>query len=139
MLFRSHAEKGPHGGALVSIGNVHLELVLDDETGKLTAYVLDNKAEKPVPIKQANLQLGIPRVHKHGDEDGDKRGELPTDLIPLLLAAVDPQDGKASEFSGEEEKLKGAEGFDAVLNSITVGDKSYKSVEFSYPEGNEHH
>src|SRR4051812_8065508 len=54
-----HAEKGPHGGALVAIGqdDAHLEIVLDAETGTLTAYVLDGEAEKAISIKQKNLQL----------------------------------------------------------------------------------
>src|SRR5579872_3126525 len=53
-----HAEKGPHGGALVAIDqdDAHLEVVLDDETGTLTAYVLDGHAEKAVAIRQKNLQ-----------------------------------------------------------------------------------
>jgi hypothetical protein len=133
-----HADKGPHGGALVAIGadDAHVELVLDGETGKLTAYVLDGEAEKPVAIKQASLQLGITLP----DEDaGEKtKGGLPKDVFPLMLAAVDPQDGKASEFSGTADELKGVEHFDAALTSISVGDKSFKNVSFSYPEGNEH-
>src|SRR5580765_6586359 len=38
-----HAEKGPHDGALVAIGHddAHLEVVLDADTGTVTAYVLD--------------------------------------------------------------------------------------------------
>jgi hypothetical protein len=141
-----HAEKGPHGGALVAIGqdDAHLEIVLDDDTGTLTAYVLDGQAEKPVPIKQKNLQLAITleHDHEHGDDhdnDAGKKDELP-EPFPLMLAAVSPaENGTASEFSGQSDELKGAHEFEAALTTITIGEKTpFKGVTFKYPEGNEH-
>jgi hypothetical protein len=135
-----HAEKGPHGGALVAIGEeaAHLEFVLDAETGKLTAYVLDGEAEKPLAIKQANLQLAL-TLEKHEGAKDEKKEDLPESTLVLMLAAVSPAaDGTATEFAGQDDKLKGADEFEAALNSITVGDKQFKAVSFKYPEGNEH-
>jgi hypothetical protein len=144
-----HAEKGPHGGALVAIGqdDAHLEVVLDPETGTLTAYVLDGAAEKPIAIKQKNLQLALTLEHDHDHHDGDeskeeagKKDEIPDDPVPLMLAAVSPgDDGTASEFSGQLDELKGADEFEAALTSIKIGDKEFPGVTFKYPEGNEHH
>ena len=136
-----HAEKGPHGGALVAIGHddAHLEFVLNSDTGALTAYVLDGEAEKPISIKQANLQLAF--ALKHGDDEDDQH-DLPELLEVLTLAAVSPDsDGKASEFSGQSDELKGAEKFTAALTSVTVREQRFEKVGFSYPEGNEddHH
>src|SRR5579863_7822622 len=70
-----HAEKGPHGGALVAIGHddAHLEIVLDAKTGTITAYVLDGAAEKPIAIKQKNLQLALTLEHDHHHDDGDDK------------------------------------------------------------------
>jgi len=146
-----HAEKGPHGGALVAIGqdDAHLEIVLDAETGTLTAYVLDGEAEKAISIKQKNLQLAITLEHdhdahghdEHGKEGDDekKKDELPESTVVLMLAAVSPgADGTASEFSGQSDELKGAKEFEAALNTITIGDKPFQGVNFKYPEGNEH-
>jgi|SRR5579863_5012249 len=150
-----HAEKGPHGGALVAIGHddAHLEIVLDAESGKLTAYVLDGEAEKVISIKQKNLQLAITLEHDHDghdahekDEDdkktdGDekKKDELPESTAVLMLAAVSPAaDGSASEFAGQSDELKGVKEFEAALSSITVGDEHFQGVLFKYPEGNEH-
>ena len=140
-----HAEKGPHGGALVAIGqdDAHLELVLDAETGTLTAYVLDGHAEKAVAIKQKNLQLAITLEHDHHEEghdgEGEKKDELPESAFQLMLAAVSPgDDGTASEFSGQSDELKGAHEFEAALPSITIGETQFKGVTFKYPEGNEH-
>ena len=132
-----HPEHGPHHGALVAVGDedAHLEIVLDPQTGKLTAYVLDAEAAKPVSIKQAELQLGITLELQEGEGKDDLGGEV----FSLALAAVDPQDGMSAEFAGQSDQLKKVEHFDAALTSITVGEKTFKNVTFSYPEGNEHH
>lgn len=134
-----HAEKGPHGGALVAIGHdaAHLEIVLDAESGKVTAYVLDGEAENPVPIKADQLELTYVREHDHeGEEEKGKEEELTGTLV---LAAVTPaDDGTTAEFAGTADDLKGAEKFDAVLTAITIGKDEHKQVKFSYPEGNEH-
>lgn len=144
-----HAEKGPHGGALVAIGHddAHLEIVLDAKTGTITAYVLDGAAEKPIAIKQKNLQLALTLEHDHHHDDGDdkkddagkKKEEVPDETAQLMLAAVSPaEDGSSSEFSGQLEELKGADEFEAALTTIKIGDKEFPGVTFKYPEGNEH-
>ena len=131
-----HAEHGPHKGTLVVLNGHknHLELVLDAETGKLTGYVLDDDAHDAVAIKQAELALGISLPNPEAKKD-----ELP-ELIELKLVAVKPTaDGEATEFVGESDKLKGVKEFDAVLLSITIGDKAEKEVKFNFPKGNEDH
>jgi hypothetical protein len=141
----AHGEKGPHGGALVAIGDdaAHLEVVLDAETGKLTAYILDAAAEKPLSIKAVGLDLAYTKEHEHDEGEGEEGhkhddGELP-ETGTLALSAVSPgADGMASEFAGQTDELKGASEFDAVLTSITIGGKEFTNVKFNYPEGNEH-
>jgi hypothetical protein len=135
-----HAEKGPHSGTLVAIGqdDAHLEIVLDAETGKLTAYVLDGQAEKAVAVKQKNLQLAVTLEHDH-DDAGEHKDELPESTFALMLAAVSAgEDGTASEFAGQADELKGAHEFEAALTSITIGATPFQGVTFKYPEGNEH-
>ena len=137
-----HAAKGPHNGALVAIGedDAHLEFVLDADSGKLTAYVLDGEAEKPLAIKQAKLQLSYSLTKISGIEEGSD--DIPDDVLVLALEAVAPApDGTAAEFAGQADTLKGCEKFSAVLTTVNVGDKSFKNVSFKYPEGNEeeHH
>lgn len=138
-----HADKGPHGGALVAIGqdDAHLEFVLDAASGKLTAYVLDGEAEKSLPIKQANLQLAF--SIRSSEEGKAEKEELPESSELIVLAAVEPaDDGTATEFSGESEKLKGVEKFEGAVTAVHVaGKEPFKGVNFKYPEGNEedHH
>ena len=56
-------EEGPHGGHLVELGEeeYHAEVVLDPKTSKITIYILDSSAKKPVPIdaKEVKLELTI--------------------------------------------------------------------------------
>ena len=139
--YHHHAEKGPHNGALVAIGeeDAHLEFVLDADSGTLKAYVLDGDADEAVAIKQASLQLAVTLTK--GADDDDKGG-LPEDAVIIMLSAVSPAaDGSTSEFAGQSDTLKGAEKFAANLTTVTVGGKTFKNVAFKYPEGNEedHH
>lgn len=138
----SHGEKGPHNGALVAIGEdaAHLEVVLDAETGKVTVYILDGEAKNPIPLKADKLELAFTKEHDHAEGAGEKKAaeELP-ETGTLVLAAVEPgADGSTSVYAGESEALKGADEFDAVLTSISIGGKDYPNVKFNYPEGNEH-
>lgn len=138
----SHGEKGPHGGALVALGDdaAHLEIVLDAESGKVTAYVLDGAAQNPVVIMAEKLELAFTREHDHGDEKGAaKKGEELPETGTLVLTPVEPAaDGSTSVFAGESAELKGADEFDAVLTSVKIGEQEFKNVKFNYPEGNEH-
>ncbi|MFN0052783.1 MAG: hypothetical protein ACKV0T_11370 [Planctomycetales bacterium] len=141
----SHGEKGPHGGALVAIGDdaAHLEIVLDAETGKVTAYVLDGEAKSPLTIKAASLELTYSKEadheHEEGDHDHDDDADELGETGTIVLTAVSPaDDGACSEYAGESEALRGVDEFDAVLSAITIAGREYKKVEFNYPEGNEH-
>lgn len=129
-----HAEKGPHDGALVAIGEdaAHLEVVLNAETGELTAYVLDGEAKEAVAIAAEKLEIDF--TLEHAD---DKKDELP-EATTITLTAVEPADGKASQFAGQSDQLKEKKEFDAVLRSITIGEKEHTKVNFNYPKGNEH-
>lgn len=135
-----HGEKGPHGGALVAIGghSTHVEVTLDEDTGKLTAYVLDANAQEEVPIKMDKLEIGFAR-HAHDEAGKEKPAGGAPDFESITLSAVSPNaDGMASRFEGTSEKLKGADDFQATLKAITIGGKNYEQIAFEYPEGNEH-
>jgi len=127
-----HDHDAPHGGALVVVGDeeAHVEFVLDPETGKLTAYVLDAHAEDPVPVAHPELKLAV-TLEKEGVD-------LP-EAKEVVLLAVNPADGKAAEFAAVIEELKNAKEFDVALEVIQVGDKSHKGITFRFPEGKDAH
>jgi hypothetical protein len=142
-----HGEMGPHGGALVAIGEdaAHLEVVLDAATGKVTAYALDGHAENPISIKLEQLELTFTIEHKHPHDEQEPPGQdkpAGAESLPetgtLILLAIEPGADGTSVFAGESADLKGAEEFDAVLSAIQIGEQEFKNVKFSYPEGNEH-
>ena len=53
-----HGE-APHGGSLIELGEeqYHGELVHDSETGTVTVYILDSKAENAVPIDAPEITI----------------------------------------------------------------------------------
>lgn len=108
----------------------HVEFVLDQETGELTAYVYDAHVQEPVAIAQTELKIAV-TIEKEGDE-------LP-EAKEVVLVAVEPKEGKANQFAARIEALKGAKHFDAALEGVKIGEQEFKGITFSFPEGNEAH
>lgn len=61
-----HSELGPHGGHLVELGEeeYHAEWGHDDESGKITVWILDGNAKGNVPIAAESV------VIKANDKEG---------------------------------------------------------------------
>jgi hypothetical protein len=112
-------EHGPHSGHLVELGEeeYHAEAVFDPKAAKVTIYILDSTAKKPVPIdsKEVSLKLTI-----DGKSEAFK--------LPAVPDSGDPKD-KSSRFElagdadikahiKDEEDLKGAV-------SVKIGDKTF--------------
>jgi hypothetical protein len=102
-------EEGPHGGHLVELGEeeYHAELALDPKASKITLYILDSTAKKPVPIdaKEIKLELTI--------------GGQPKSFAAKAVPDKDDPSGKSSRFEvadnadikaniKDEEDLKGS-------------------------------
>jgi len=124
-----HEHKPPHQGTLVEFGEefAHLELVLDPATGRLTGYVLDGEAEKPVRVEQKEIVLQVK----------GKPSEVAVPLQAIGNSLTGEKPGDTSEFTGQADALKGRKDFDAVVVDVTVKGKAFKNVEFNYPKGNE--
>jgi hypothetical protein len=125
-----HEHHAPHGGALQVLGEeaAHVELMLDAATGKLTAYVLDGEAEKPVRVAQDALRLKIVGV-----AGGDAVVEMKAVANDLTGEKI----GDTSQFEGASEELRGATQFKGVLESITARGVTFDAVPIGYPGGNE--
>jgi hypothetical protein len=129
-VFAEHEHHAPHNGTLVVLGEefAHVELVLDAQTGALSAYSLDGEAENAVPIVQNTIDLEI----------------TPKDMpaFDLKLAAVEnpltgETIGNTSEFRGQAEELRGLSKFAGVVLNIETRGQEFKNVAFDFPEGNE--
>ena len=125
-----HEHSAPHGGTLVVLGDefAHIELVLDQGTGELTAYALDGEAESPIRIEQDEIEMKIDAARNDGYT-------LKLKAVSNVLTGETA--GDSSEFSVQSDKLKGVERFSAVITSITIKGKKFEEVEFGFPEGNE--
>jgi hypothetical protein len=125
-----HEHRAPHGGALIELGEefAHLELVLDANSGTLTAYVLDGEAEQPVRIRQEIVSLEV-RVSNH---------PVPLALAPVANVLTGEQAGDASQFARQHERLKGLKVFTGVVKSVTVRGQVFQGVAFTFPGGSPH-
>lgn len=132
----SHAHTAPHDGTLVLMGDhfAFIELVLDSAAGKMTAYVLDGEAEKPVRISQTAIEILILKP------DTPEMRPPVGDLIKLNAAAntlTGETVGDTSEFVVTSDLLKGKDHFDGLVQSVTIKGEEIKGVSFNFPEGNE--
>jgi hypothetical protein len=129
----SHHHEAPNGGTLIAIGDhfAHVELVLNKEEGRLTAYVLDGGAEKPVRLKQESLVIEavIPK-------EGGATTETLT-LRPVSSVLTGEKVGDTSQFEFGFPALKGVEKFEGTLLNTTIKGKTTDKVAFKFPEGNE--
>lgn len=130
-----HEHHAPHQGALVELGEefAHVEIVFDAASGKITAYVLDGEAEKPVRVKQAELELSVSVAGKDGAAAEKRAVKLKAVASTLTGETV----GDTSQFEGEDANLKGLKSFDAELVAIEARGQVFKNVAFNYPKGNE--
>jgi hypothetical protein len=124
-----HEHQAPHAGTLVELGGdfAHLELVLDGAAGKLTGYVLDGEAEKPLKLEQREIVLKVK----------GKPAEFTVTLAAVGNALTGEKPGDTSQFEGQSDALKGLKEFDAAVAKITVKGREQSDVLFNYPKGNE--
>ncbi len=125
----AHHHHPPHGGTPVVLGDedYHVELVLDESTGKLQAFVLDGEMENFV-------RSSSPTIVVTATVDGTPRD--------VALAAVpNPETGETvgdtSLFEGQADWLKTTPRFDAVLKGVVVRGTAYGDVKFNFPKGND--
>lgn len=116
----AHVHKGPHGGKIMEIGEeeYHAEW-LQDETGKVTFYILDAAGTKEVPIAADEITIEV------------KIGDKPP--VSYKLTAINPQDMKASAFEIVDKNFEGvlgalSEGVTATIKSLKIGDKTFENV-----------
>jgi hypothetical protein len=129
-----HEHHAPHGGTLVELGEefAHLELVLNAQTGTLTAYVLDGEAEQSVRIVQPQIEISV-RLPGSGSAKVLAL-TLPAAANPLTGETV----GQSSQFQTQSDALKGARRFSGTVKSVSARGGSFENVAFRFPEGNEH-
>jgi hypothetical protein len=121
-----HAHDAPHGGSLVELGDefAHLEVVLDGASGRLTVYVLDGEAERPVRLAADDLTMEV-RL--------DGRPALAVRLPAVANALTGEVVGDSSQFQAEVPELTGVTAFSGTLGTVSVRGQIFSDVQFDYP------
>lgn len=119
-----HEHTAPHGGSLVLIGDhfAMVEMLWDQASGRLTLYVLDGEAEKPVRCKQQKLNLKV--------------GEVGYELKAVANDLTGETVGDSSQFEGVVDSLKGRSQWQAELLDFEVRGSKFANLLLDYPKGN---
>ena len=114
-----HSSLGPHGGHILELGeeDYHAEWRFNNDSGKVTVYLLDAEAKKAVTTTAEAIKVQV----THGDDVSDY--ELPA------INQSDDDPPTTSEFELVDtvmlELLKGVgHGIDATLK-VVIEDKEY--------------
>jgi hypothetical protein len=128
----AHEHHPPHGGSLQVFGEeaAHLELVLDAEEGRLTAYALDGEAEGPVRLAQRAIRLKM-------DAPASKGGAYTLTLKAVANPLTGETIGATSQFEAVSPRLKGLKSFEGTFQAVTLRGFVFRGVRARYPQGNE--
>lgn len=125
---KPHQAAPPHHGTPVELGDEQftIELVREPASGTLRAYVLDGEMESFIRISARQLDLEVQRP--------DRKETLT--LKPVADLATGETAGDTSLFEARADWLKSADTFKGVFRNLKIQDQVFKSVKFSFPEGN---
>jgi hypothetical protein len=118
--------KPQHGGKILEVGKhiAFIELVHDENNGKITLYIFD-KNGKSMPIDDSP-RLNI--IYKIGKTEKKKQ---------LITKGLHKKHNKAYEFESVNEILKGDD-FELIV-SLKINKKSYRvTLDHSHHEAGEH-
>lgn len=128
---KAHDHEAPHGGTLVVFGEefAHMEMVVDETSGKLTAYFLDGQASKGVRLKTESLTLLL--------STGENRETITLKGVGNDLTGETINE--SSQFEGQSDFLKANHKFEVHISVLNIKGVEFKEVKFDFPEGNEAH
>ncbi|TWT44122.1 hypothetical protein RAS1_05300 [Phycisphaerae bacterium RAS1] len=131
-----HIHLAPHRGMLIVLSDhqAHLELVLDEQAGRMTFYVLDGECEKPIRLSQESMEVELRVIYS-------KQEPAPTEFSLTLQARDNPLTGEttgdSSEFTAESEKLVGLKRFTGRIARIVALGVEHAGLLIEFPEGGE--
>jgi len=111
-------EDGLHGGHLVQLdgGQLNAEWTHDDESGKVTVYILDAEGDDELPIEAKTITISV---------------GVNGDVASYDLTAVGAEDGKAFQFEVIEQALLGplamaGQGVEVAIQ-VAIGDQVHRA------------
>jgi len=123
-----HHHDPPHGGAGVTLGDeeAHIEFLVDEEAGTVTAWFFKPHMERYLRIKTESFVV----LAKEPD------GEARLTFTAVANAGTGETVGDTSQFVARADWLAGTGSFDAVLPEVSVRGTVYRNIAFNYPKGN---
>ena len=128
----NHPSQGPHGGHLIELGrdDYHAELVHEDVNGRVSIYLLDAQASKPVAVSSTELLVNL----------------LVDGAPKQLRLAASPLDGEAvgrcSRFQSTDEGLAELLGRTAEISgrlNVTIDGRQFVgTIDHQPHDGHEH-
>jgi hypothetical protein len=109
---KAHDHVAPHGGELLELGDEagHVELIHDDDGGKITMYIYGSAIDKPISVEKPSVTIQ--------QKDGT--------AVELAMVAQDAKaDGTAHTWVGEHAAVK-VEPLDGRVR-LKIGGKQYQS------------
>jgi hypothetical protein len=124
-----HVHTAPHGGTLIELGEEfgHVELVVDQAAGRITAYILDGEAEQAVRLKQESLGLLL--------RAPARIAARPFELRAVASVMTGETIGDSAEFVLLHESFKGVSSFEGVIIAIDMKGTTFRDVPVKYPAG----
>ena len=123
-----HSAAGPHDGALIGLGGeaFHLEWLHNDESGKLTFFLLDVLAKSDVATSAANITITT---------------TLKEETVTVNIASVDPTAAEHNQFQIIDkdllQRLKMVGHGVTAQTTVLISDTPYTG-EFEHDHGDGH-
>ena len=114
-----HAAHDPqYGGTLIELGahEANIEIVLDAEAGKLTAYLWDAHVTGPARSDMKSIEVTC--------------GQGTFQLLPVANELTGETVGDTSKFEVTDEKLRGAKEVEGTIASLELMGLSFTETEF---------
>ena len=126
-----HVHVAPNDGYLVPVGEefANVELLLDEETGQLTAWCWDGCAENPIKLSVETLALLVL---------GDDGAEVNVELAAVASTLTGETVGDTAKFEAVVPELVGRSEFSGELVDITIKGQQAGNVSFHYCLDEEH-
>ena len=107
-----HVHKAPHGGTLLELGQhaYSLELVRDNDAGKLVAYVLDGHAENFIRIAASTLDATV-------FASGERRT---LSLRAVANSVTGETVGNTSQFEAQADWLKKSGALNGEIGPVEI-------------------
>ncbi len=113
------------GASMVALGEhfAHMEMGLDEKSGKLTLWISDGEAGKPIRLKHKEIPMYLKIKGK------DKAVKLSAVANKLTGEIV----GDTSQFEVQVDQLKGVKEFGGIIPEMVIKGKKFNSTTFKYP------